>query len=186
MKITPPRVYNRNELTFFNLKGKVEVHTNDNSAAPILTSFEYEDTAFPGIDDLVVDKFNKKYHDEQYIPNTLHELELNKESSNLIWKRDADGQWLTRDFTTKLIGDSRFVIATPKVCTMIQLRKDFTPDTINCYLYIHKVGTLSNNIDVYRDVGYQETIKYEKGGPESPPEFLITDTKLYWINFVLD
>lgn len=177
--IKAPRIYKKEELTFANVDGKVEVSTADNSAIPILTSFQYEDLQFPRVDDMVVDEFNIKFHQEQYLPSILHKLADTAEeiASPLTWKRDFNN--VDADYMSELIGDATFVIASPKICTMIQLRRDFEPLVINCYRHIHEVGMLSTKTQVYRDVLYQEIISFDKS--DSPPEFLITDTKMYWI-----
>jgi hypothetical protein len=147
-----------------------------------LTTFQYEDIEFPGLSELITKEFNIQQHRTQYTPEILSKLE--EVAERLTWIRDPEGDWLTTDFTSNLIGNSPFVIATPKVCTMIQLRKDFILNSNGpvVAMYTTKVGTV-NDAEVYRDTDYQFTLKYEKDGLQQPPEFLITEDHLYWIDF---
>ena len=83
----------------------------------------------------------------------------------------ADGRWIgerTRDFYSKVIieanrvavrnrrGAANFVIATPKVCSMLEMLPEFEPMSVNGNVNtggigVAKVGTVGGRFTVYRD-----------------------------------
>jgi len=113
-----------------------------------------------------------------------------------IWKPGlADGRWLAErgvDFYSKIIieanriairnrrGPANFIIATPKVCTILQLLKEFAPFNINSAVQTHpngvaRVGTLAGQFTLYRDT--RTEAQYLSGVRAEPVEYALLGYK---------
>lgn len=113
-----------------------------------------------------------------------------------IWKPQlADGRWLAErgvDFYSKIVteanriairnrrGPANFIIATPKVCTILQLLKEFAPFTINSAVQTHpngvaRVGTLAGQFTLYRDT--RTEAQYLSGTRAEPVEYALLGYK---------
>jgi len=113
-----------------------------------------------------------------------------------IWRPSlADGRWLAErgvDFYSKIIieanriairnrrGPANFIIATPKVCTILQLLKEFAPFTINSAVQTHpngvaRVGTLAGQFTLYRDT--RTEAQFLAGSRTAPVEYALLGYK---------
>lgn len=82
-------------------------------------------------------------------------------------------------------GPANFIIATPKVCTILQLLKEFKPFTINSDVDAHpngvaRVGTLAGQFKIYRDT--RTEAQYLAGLRADPVEYALLGYKgaEYW------
>ena len=118
-----------------------------------------------------------------------------------IWRPSlADARWLGErgvDFYAKIVveanrmavrnrrGPANFIIATPKVCTILQLLKEFKPFTIAGDIQAHpngvaRVGTLAGQFNIYRDT--RTEAQYFAGLRAEPVEYALLGYKgaEYW------
>jgi hypothetical protein len=113
-----------------------------------------------------------------------------------IWKPQlADARWFAErgiDFYSRVVieanrmavrnrrGPANFIIATPKVCTILQLLKEFAPFTINSAIQTHpngvaRVGTLAGQFTIYRDT--RTEAQYLAGLRSDPVEYALLGYK---------
>lgn len=118
-----------------------------------------------------------------------------------IWRPStADARWLGERgiaFYAKIVieanrmavrnrrGPANFIIATPKVCTILQLLKEFKPFTIASDINAHpngvaRVGTLAGQFTIYRDT--RTEAQYFAGLRADPVEYALLGYKgaEYW------
>jgi hypothetical protein len=118
-----------------------------------------------------------------------------------IWKPSlADGRWYAEksvNFYIKLVNESNllaiknrrgaanFIVATPKVCTILQSLKEFRNYTISSDVQTHpngiaRVGTLAGQFTIYRDT--RMTSQYLSGSRSSTVEYALLGYKgaEYW------
>lgn len=109
----------------------------------------------------------------------------------------ADGRWLgerTRDFYSKLIieankvavrnrrGAANFVIATPRVCAMLEMLPEFEPMSVNgnvntAGIGIAKIGTVGGRFTVYRDTRTEAQNINNGYGPHDNPNNPFTNPR---------
>ena len=118
-----------------------------------------------------------------------------------IWRPSlADARWMGErgvDFYAKVVveanrmavrnrrGPANFIIATPKVCTILQLLKEFKPFSIASDVQAHpngvaRVGTLAGQFNIYRDT--RTEAQYFAGLRSDPVEYALLGYKgsEYW------
>jgi hypothetical protein len=107
----------------------------------------------------------------------------------------ADGRWFAErgvDFYARLVveanriairnrrGPANFIIATPKVCTIIQMLKEFAAFNITSAVQSHpngvaRVGTLAGQFTIYRDT--RTEAQYLAGQRAAPVEYALLGYK---------
>ena len=107
----------------------------------------------------------------------------------------ADGRWFAErgvDFYARLVveanriairnrrGPANFIIATPKVCTIIQMLKEFAAFNITSAVQTHpngvaRVGTLAGQFTIYRDT--RTEAQYLAGQRSAPVEYALLGYK---------
>lgn len=113
-----------------------------------------------------------------------------------VWKPSlADGRWFAErgvDFYSRVVveanrmavrnrrGPANFIIATPKVCTILQLLKEFAPFAISSAVQTHpngvaRVGTLAGQFTIYRDT--RTEAQYLAGLRADPVEYALLGYK---------
>lgn len=113
-----------------------------------------------------------------------------------VWKPQlADGRWFAErgvDFYAKIVveanriairnrrGPANFIIATPKVCTILQLLPEFRPFEIASSIQVHpngvaRVGTLAGQFNIYRDT--RTEAQYLAGVRAEPVEYALLGYK---------
>jgi hypothetical protein len=113
-----------------------------------------------------------------------------------VWKPQlADGRWFAErgiDFYAKIVvesnriairnrrGPANFIIATPKVCTILQLLPEFRPFEIASAIQAHpngvaRVGTLAGQFNIYRDT--RTEAQYLAGVRAEPVEYALLGYK---------
>ena len=113
-----------------------------------------------------------------------------------IWKPQlADGRWFAErgvDFYAKIVveanriairnrrGPANFIIATPKVCTILQLLPEFRAFEIASNIQVHpngvaRVGTLAGQFNIYRDT--RTEAQYLAGVRAEPIEYALLGYK---------
>lgn len=113
-----------------------------------------------------------------------------------IWKPQlADGRWFAErgvDFYAKIVveanriaiknrrGPANFIIATPKVCTILQLLPEFRAFEISSNIQVHpngvaRVGTLAGQFNIYRDT--RTEAQYLAGVRAEPIEYALLGYK---------
>lgn len=113
-----------------------------------------------------------------------------------IWKPQlADGRWFAErgvDFYAKIVveanriairnrrGPANFIIATPKVCTILQLLPEFRAFEISSNIQVHpngvaRVGTLAGQFNIYRDT--RTEAQYLAGIRAEPVEYALLGYK---------
>lgn len=113
-----------------------------------------------------------------------------------VWKPQlADGRWFAErgvDFYAKIVveanrisirnrrGPANFIIATPKVCTILQLLPEFRPFEIASNIQAHpngvaRVGTLAGQFNIYRDT--RTEAQYMAGLRSEPIEYALLGYK---------
>lgn len=113
-----------------------------------------------------------------------------------VWKPQlADGRWFAErgvDFYAKIVveanriairnrrGPANFIIATPKVCTILQLLPEFRPFEIASSIQTHpngvaRVGTLAGQFNIYRDT--RTEAQYLAGLRADPVEYALLGYK---------
>lgn len=113
-----------------------------------------------------------------------------------VWKPQlADGRWFAErgvDFYAKIVvesnriairnrrGAANFIIATPKVCTILQLLPEFRAFEISSSIQAHpngvaRVGTLSGQFNIYRDT--RTEAQYLEGVRAQPIEYALLGYK---------
>ena len=118
-----------------------------------------------------------------------------------IWRPSlADARWLGErgvDFYAKIVteanrmaiknrrGPANFIIATPKVCTILQLLKEFKPFSVSSDVMAHpngvaRVGSLAGQFNIYRDT--RTEAQYLAGMRAEPVEYALLGYKgsEYW------
>lgn len=113
-----------------------------------------------------------------------------------VWKPSlADGRWFAErgiDFYARIVveanricirnrrGPANFIIATPKVCTILQLLLEFRPFEIASNIQVHpngvaRVGTLAGQFTIYRDT--RTEAQYLAGLRADPVEYALLGYK---------
>lgn len=113
-----------------------------------------------------------------------------------VWKPQlADGRWFAErgvDFYAKIVveanriairnrrGPANFIIATPKVCTILQLLPEFRAFEISSNIQVHpngvaRVGTLAGQFNIYRDT--RTEAQYLAGIRSEPVEYALLGYK---------
>jgi hypothetical protein len=113
-----------------------------------------------------------------------------------IWKPQlADARWFAErgiDFYAKIVveanrmairnrrGPANFIVATPKVCTILQLLPEFKPFEIQSNIQIHpngvaRVGSLAGQFSIYRDT--RTEAQYLSGARASAVEYALLGYK---------
>lgn len=113
-----------------------------------------------------------------------------------VWKPQlADGRWFAErgvDFYSKIVveanriairnrrGPANFIIATPKVCTILQLLPEFRPFEVSSNIQAHpngvaRVGTLAGQFNIYRDT--RTEAQYLAGLRNDPVEYALLGYK---------
>jgi hypothetical protein len=107
----------------------------------------------------------------------------------------ADGRWIAErgiDFYSKVLveanriairnrrGSANFIIATPRVCTILEMLRDFKPYMINGNVNtqptgIAKVGSVGGRFNVYRDTRFEGQI--QSGGRTDTVEYALLGYK---------
>lgn len=128
-------------------------------------------------------------------------LNAGLERGYTIWRPSlADARWLGErgvDFYSKIVveanrmavrnrrGPANFIIATPKVCTILQLLKEFKPFSISSDVQTHpngvaRVGTLAGQFNIFRDT--RTEAQYFAGLRSEPVEYALLGYKgaEYW------
>jgi hypothetical protein len=113
-----------------------------------------------------------------------------------VWNAaSADGRWMgerTRDFYAKVVveanriavrnrrGAANFVIATPRVCAMLEILPEFKFMPVNSQVNtqptgVAKVGSLGGRFSVYRDT--RTEAQYQSGSRATPVEYALLGYK---------
>jgi len=113
-----------------------------------------------------------------------------------VWKPQlADGRWFAErgvDFYARIVteanriairnrrGPANFIIATPKVCTILQLLPEFKPFEISSNIQTHpngvaRVGNLAGQFNIYRDT--RTEAQYLAGIRSEPVEYALLGYK---------
>lgn len=113
-----------------------------------------------------------------------------------VWKPQlADARWFGErgvDFYAKIVvesnrmairnrrGPANFIVATPKVCTILQLLPEFRPFEVSSNIQVHpngvaRVGTLAGQFNIYRDT--RSEAQYLAGVRANPIEYALLGYK---------
>ena len=113
-----------------------------------------------------------------------------------VWNAaSADARWMgerTRDFYAKVVveanriairnrrGAANFIIATPRVCAMLEILPEFKFMPVNSQVNtqptgVAKVGSLGGRFSVYRDT--RTEAQYQRGGRVNPVEYALLGYK---------
>lgn len=113
-----------------------------------------------------------------------------------LWNPEqADGRWFAErgvDFYAKVVveanrvavrnrrGPANFIVATPKVCSILQLLPEFSAFQIGAQIQAHphgiaRVGSLSGQFNIYRDT--RSEAQYMSGARSQPVEYCLLGYK---------